>query len=201
MTEQDVLDQLRQYRQLQARIKILSSYSVGAGITVSRLNQDDQLQELHSRLRGRPSYMYLSAREEKLETVAHAYASGYPSGIKSQLAAIPQRGADAEDEKLLKGLRSKIEKVIAARGYDIRCDLDVVLERVAKLQDLQEELSRIDSVLEALEEYKPDYAILLKLVHVEGKKIDEIRTTLGMSNRTYWRRIGEAEREYNMLAR
>lgn len=50
--EQSVIEQLSQYRQKKARIQVLSNYSVGAGITVSRLNEDDQLQELHRKLRG-----------------------------------------------------------------------------------------------------------------------------------------------------
>lgn len=74
-----VIDQLSEYRQSLARIKVLSSYSVGAGITISRLNEDDHLQELHRKLRGRPSYMYLSKREQKLETAAHTHLTEYPS--------------------------------------------------------------------------------------------------------------------------
>lgn len=199
MTEQEVIEQLAGYRQLEARIKVLSSYSVGSGITVSRLNQDDQLQELHRRLRGQKSYMYLSAREQKLETVAHAYASGYPSGIKSQLAAIPERGADAEDDKLLKELRAKIEKVIVARGYDMRDDLDAVLERVAKLQDLQEELARIDNVLDAMEAYKPDYVRLLRLRYIDEKQAGEVATGLKVTRKTFDRWRPKAIAEYQKL--
>jgi hypothetical protein len=187
MTEQEAIEQLSRYKHLKARFKVLSNYSVGAGMTISRLNQDDQLQELHCRLRGLPTYMYLNGREERLETIAHAYASGYPSGIKSQLKAIPKRGADAGDDKLLRELRGKIEKVIAARGYDIRDDIDAVLERVAELQDLQEELQRVDTVLEALEEYKPDYARLLRLRYVEGEAVLNVYQQLHISESTYWR--------------
>lgn len=51
-TEQNVIDQLSQLRQKQYRILVLSTYCVGTGITVPRLNKDDQLQKLHWRLRG-----------------------------------------------------------------------------------------------------------------------------------------------------
>lgn len=196
------IEQLAQYRQKQARIKVLSSYSVGAGITVSRLNEDDQLQELHRKLRGLPSYMYLSAREQRLETVAHTYLGGrYPAGIQMQQKAVPARGGDAEDEKLLRELHDKIGKVIAARGYDIRDDLDAVLERVAELQDLQTEVQRVEDALEALASYKPDYARLLRLLYVEGVEPGEARARLEVSARTFRRRYTEAETEYLKLTR
>ncbi|WP_138751869.1 ECF-type sigma factor [Paenibacillus sinopodophylli] len=201
MTEQETIEQLSNYKRMMARISVLENYSIGVGMTVSRLNGDDQLQDLHRRLRVMPSYMYLGKREQQLEAIAHAYLSQYPAGVKSQLAVIPQYGADAEDDKLLQELRTKISKVIAARGYDIRDDLDAVLDRLTELQDLQDEINRIDTVLAALETYKPDYAEVLKMVHVEGHRVDEIRNLLSISNRTYWRRVADAEREYKMLAR
>lgn len=189
MTEQQVIEQLSQYRQKQARIQVLSTYSVGAGITVSRLNQEDQLQELHRKLKGKPSYMYLSQHEQQLETTAHAYLTRYPSGIKSQLQAIPKQGADAEDDKLLQELRSKIKKVIAARGYEIRDDLDSVLDRLVELQELQEEIKHIDKVLEALAEYKPDYARLIRLRYVDELPAGTVATEMGIAERTFrsWR--------------
>ncbi|MGG1601119.1 RNA polymerase subunit sigma-24, partial [Paenibacillus naphthalenovorans] len=155
MIEQKAIEQLSQYRQKLARLQVLSTYSVGSGITISRLNQDDQLQELHRRLRGLPSYMYLNKHEQELESVAHAYLTRYPAGTRAQLAAVPTRGADEEDERLLRELRSKIKKVIAARGWEMD-DLDAVLERVAEYQDLKTEIERIDTVLAALEAYKPE---------------------------------------------
>lgn len=194
------ISQLTDYKRITARIKVLENYSIGSGITVSRLNQDDQLQELHRRLRGLPSYMYLGKREQQLETTAHAYLTEYPSGLKSQLAAIPRNGADAEDDKLLQELRGKIQKVIAARGWEMN-DLDAVLERVAELQDLQVKVEQIDNVLEALEGYKPEYARLLRLVHVEGNTPCDVCDLMRMSARTFWRRKSEAESEYTSLAR
>jgi hypothetical protein len=50
VNEQQAIELLSSYRQKQARLQVLSSYSVGAGITVSRLNEDDQLlQEIDER--------------------------------------------------------------------------------------------------------------------------------------------------------
>jgi len=97
MTEQQAIELLSSYRQKQARLQVLSSYSVGAGITISRLNEDDHLQELHRKLRGLPSYLYLSAKEQRLEATAHAYLERYPAGTRAQLAAVPREGADEED--------------------------------------------------------------------------------------------------------
>lgn len=200
MTEQEIIEQLSLYRQMQARILVLSTYSVGFGITVSRLNEDDQLQDLHRRLRKLPSYMYLSKHEQRLETTAHAYLTRYPAGARSQLAAVPSRGADAEDEKLLHELRGKIRKVIAARGGDVRDDIDEVLERLAELQDLQAEVNRIDTVLLALEKYKPEYAKLLRLRYVDGKSASQTAVDLGIVQRTFDRWRPKAIDEYSRLA-
>jgi hypothetical protein len=201
MTEQEVVEQLTGYKRLMARIKVLSNYSVGAGITVSRLNEDDHLQELHARLRGMPSYMYLSKHEQKLETVAHTYLQGkYPTGIKNQQRAITTIGQDDEDTKLLKELKRKIDKVIEARGYSIRSDIDEVLERVAELQDLQAEVKRIDEVLEALEQYKPDYEKLLRWRYIEALSVRETSYRLNITERTLRRWNIVAMQEYMKLS-
>lgn len=196
MTEQQVIEQLSRYRELQARIDVLSTYNIGAGITVSRLNQDDQLQDLHRRLRGLPSYMYLTQREQKLETTAHAYLTRYPAGVKSQQRAIPTTGADVEDEKLLEELRSKIQRVIAARGYDIRKDIDEVLDRVTELQDLQDEVNRIDTVLAALNRLNPDFPILLRRKYIDGELWNVVASDLNLSKTVFFRRREKAIREY-----
>ncbi|QCT03306.1 RNA polymerase, sigma-24 subunit, ECF subfamily [Paenibacillus algicola] len=201
MNEQQMIEQLSQYRQKKARIQVLSSYSVGAGITVSRLNGDDQLQELHRRLRGLPSYMYLSGYEQKLENAAHAYMTRYPAGVKSQKQAVPVQAMDPEDEQLLRELRNKIQKVIEARGYDVRDDVDEVLERLAELQDLQAEVEQVETVLEAMDTYEPDFANILRLQYLEGKSAGEVQTEMNLSRRTYWRKISAAEMEYKRLAR
>jgi hypothetical protein len=201
MTEQQVIEQLQSYRQKEARMKVLSTYSVGAGIQISRLNEDDQLQDLHRRLRGLPSYMYLSRRELVLESTAHAYLGGrYPAGVKRQQEAIPAVGADIEDDKLLRQLRAKLAKVIAARGYDVRDDIDEVLNRLARFQDLQAEIGRIDTALKALEAYKPDYAKLLRFRYVEDMSPTETANEMGISIRTFDRRRPLAIAEYIKLS-
>lgn len=197
--EQRAIEQLSQYRMKQARIQVLSSYSVGAGITVSRLNEDDQLQELHARLRRLPSYMYLSKREQQLELVANAYMDTYPAGVAAQKRAVPVDVPDEEDRKLLQELRGKIQKVIQARGYDVRDDIDAVLDRLAELQDLQAEVNRIDTVLKALEQYKPDYAKLLRLRYIDGKSVLYTAEELYISRKTYDRWRERALKEFANL--
>lgn len=201
MTEQDAINQLSQYRQMQARLQVLSTYPVGMGITVSRLNEDDQLQELHRRLRRLPSYMYLSKREQELETVAHAYLGGrYPTGTLAQLHAVPTRGADPEDERLLRELRAKIRKVIAARGWDWPEDVfDAVLDRLSEYQDLKAEIARIDTVLSALEQYKPEYARLLRLRYVDDKHWEVVAAELNLSKDGYYRLHKRAVKELRKL--
>ncbi|GIP57894.1 ECF-type sigma factor [Paenibacillus woosongensis] len=199
--EQRAIEQLSQYRQKQARIQVLSTYSVGAGITVSRLNEDDQLQELHARLRRLPSYMYLSKREQQLELVANAYMDTFPSGIVAQKRAVPLNVPDEEDRKLLQELRRKIQKVIEARGYDVRDDIEAVLDRLAELQDLQTEVNRVDFLLETLRGYRPNDAYLLRLIYVEGMNNAEIAEISQVTERTIDRRRKTAESEYIKLAR
>ena len=195
-----MIDQLMQYRQMQARLTVLSTYSVGMGITVSRLNEDDQLQELHRRLRGQPSYMYLTAKEQQLETTAHAYLGGkYPTGIRSQQRAIPRVGADEEDDELLRELRQAIGKVVDARGWDLRDDIDAVLDRLAEYQDLKADVARIDNVLETLKGYKPDYERLLRLKYVDGYNVEEVCKRLSVAEKTYKRWRIKAIAEYEKL--
>lgn len=198
--EQQVIEQLSQYRQKKARIQALSTYSVGAGITVSRLNEDDQLQELHRRLRGLPSYMYLSGYEQKLENVAHAYMTRYPAGVKAQKQAIPVQVMDPEDTELLQELRRKIQKVIEARGYDIRNGIEEIMERLTELQDLQAEVNRIDTVLDALEEFKPNYAKLLRMRFVDGVDPGEAAREFNIVRQTFYKWQQKAIEEFCRLA-
>lgn len=199
--EQRAIEQLSQYRQKQARIHVLSTYSVGAGITVSRLNEDDQLQELHARLRRLPSYMYLSKREQQLELVANAYMDTYPAGITAQKRAVPVDVMDKEDRKLLQELRRKIQKVIEARGYDVRDDIDAILDRLTELQDLQAEVNRIDTVLKALEQYKPDYARLIWLHFIDKMSWSDVMREMKISKDVFYRWRKEALAEYEKLAK
>ena len=192
MNEQDVIQRLSNYRKLKARVEVLSTYSVGAGITVSRINQDDQLQELHRKLRGLPSYMYLSGREQRLETAANAYMTSYPSGVRSQQRSIPTAVMDAEDKSLLQELKDKIGKVVAARGYGERSDIDQILDRLSELQDAQDEMARIETLLSALSNFKSEQARLLTLKYIDGYKTDAIKEMLSISERTFsrWHRQG-----------
>ncbi|PWV97453.1 hypothetical protein DFQ01_12197 [Paenibacillus cellulosilyticus] len=200
MDETTVIEQLSNYKRIIARIKVLENYSVGAGITVSRLNQDDQLMELHRRLRGMPSYMYLSKREQELETAAHAYLDKYPSGIRAQLRAVPAGASDADDDKALRDLRAKIEKVIEARtgskdGYE------AVVERLSELQDLQAQRDQIDAALEALESYEPDYAKLLRAHYIDGRPWNESARELNVSRDVFYRWRKKAVSEYEKIAK
>ncbi|QJC53068.1 DUF1492 domain-containing protein [Paenibacillus albicereus] len=199
MTEEQAIDLLTSYRAKQARIKALDAVPVGAGITISRLSEDDQLQQLHRRLRGLPSYMYLTAPELRLEATAHAYLTRYPAGTRAQLAAVPAQGADPEDSGQLQELRSKIKRVIEARGAGTD-DLDMLLERLAEAQDLQAELRRVDAVLEALAGYKPDYARLLRLRYVEDRPVNAVTEELKIVRRTFERWRLKAIEEFQRLA-
>lgn len=202
MTEQEAIEQLSNYKRLQARLHLLSNYSVGAGITVSRLNEVDQLQELHRKLRGLPSYMYLSQREQKLETVAHTYLNGnYPAGLPSQQRAIQSVGYDDEDTKLLKELKQKIAKVMEARGYADRDNLDQVLERLAEFQDIQAEIKRIDGALMAIATYKPSYSNLLRLHYLEGKPWNTVAKEMNISKDVFYRWRKKAVAEYEKIAK
>ncbi len=199
--EQQIIEQLSQYRGKRARIEVLSTYSVGAGITVSRLNEEDQLQELHAKLRGLPSYMYLNKHEQKLEQVANAYMTWYPAGVKAQKRAVPMDVMDDEDRKLLQEVRNKIQKVIEARGYDMRSDIDEILDRLTELQDLQAEVNRIDTILRALEQYKPDYAKLIWLHIIDGLSVTDTMKQLNLSRAVFFRWKKKAIDEFIRLSK
>ncbi|SDT25825.1 hypothetical protein SAMN05444162_3583 [Paenibacillaceae bacterium GAS479] len=181
-----VHDAARRYRELKLQIKVLGNYSVGAGLTVSRLNQEDQLQDLHRRLRTMPSYMYLNKHEQKLETIAHAYIAKHPVGTKSQLAAIPRKGYDLEDDRLLGELRGKLEKVIEARAGKMG-DYDSVLERMAKLQELQAEQEQLEEAMGLLEEQKEGYGRLVRLYYFERRTAEASAMSLCISRPTFFR--------------
>ncbi|PLT47082.1 RNA polymerase subunit sigma-24 [Paenibacillus sp. FSL W8-1187] len=190
-----VRDECRRWRELKMQVKVLGSYSIGAGMTVSRLNQEDQLQDLHRRLKGMPSYMYLNAREQKLETIANAYLDPdkHPVGTKAQLAAIPTRGNDLEDDRLLRELRGKLEKVIEARAGRIG-DYDAVLERMAKLQRLQAELEQLEETMRLAEEQQEGYGSLIRLYYVEKRTAEACAMALCISRPTFFRWKPQAAR-------
>ncbi len=164
---QNEVEYLEQYRDMQARIKALATYQVGYGITVSRLNQDDQLQDLHRRLRPLPPYMYLTEREQDLEIIARAHLRFHPTGIRAQLAAFAEDDPDGPQDPDLKQIRTKIRKVLDARAGK-RSDIDEVIIRVAELQDLQAKVKRVDALLEAVKEYNENYERALRLLYVDG---------------------------------
>ncbi|MEK5235447.1 DUF1492 domain-containing protein [Paenibacillus sp. FSL L8-0470] len=199
MKEQQAIEQLSSYRQKQARIQALGMYSVGGGIQISRLIEEDHLQQLHRRLRGLPSYMYLSKREQELEATAHAYLTFYPAGIRTQRNAIPDIGAYEEDDELLQELRAKIAKVIDARAGS-KYDLDEVLDRLSELQDLQAEIKRMDDLLSLLEGYKPEYAKLLRLKYIQDMDVPETCKRLAVVEKTYYRWRKRALDEFSKLS-
>ncbi|CQR51459.1 hypothetical protein [Paenibacillus riograndensis] len=186
MTEQQVIDQLSSYRAKLARIQALGTYSIGSGIQISRLSEEDHLQQLHRRLRGLPSYMYLGKRDQELEATAHAYLTFYPAGVRAQRNAISDIGAYQEDDELLQELRAKIAKVIDARAGS-KYDLDEVLDRLSELQDLQAEIKRIDDLLSLLEGYKPDYSRILYQDVISGRNWSEVAKEMALSKSVYFR--------------
>ncbi|BFH12659.1 RNA polymerase subunit sigma-24 [Paenibacillus melissococcoides] len=198
--EQQVIEQLTGYRDIVGRLRVLETYSVGNGITVSRLNEDDHLQELHRKLRGLPSYMYLTAREQRLESIAHAYLTDYPAGTRKQRQAVSECfSSDVEDRRLLKELQKKIQKVIEARtgtpeGYE------AILAQLSEYQDLVAEKRRIDTVLDAMKGQQPHYAELLRLRYIKGLPAIEVAEELGIVRRTFDRWRQRAIDKYSKLS-
>lgn len=147
-----------------------------------------------------PSYLYLSKREQELETVAHIYLSRYPAGIKAQKRAVPAHAPDPEDTQLLQELRRKIQKVIAARGYDVREGIDEIIERLTELQDLQAEVGQIDTVLQALESYRPEYARIIQRHLIDEVAWEEVAKEMSLSKSVFYRWRKKAIEEYEKLA-
>lgn len=193
------IEQLRGYKRLVARINLLEKTPIGNGMYLFGGNDDDKLQDLHKQLHGLPSYLYLTPHEQELEQIANAYLSRYPAGTRAQLAAVPRSGADAEDDKLLQELRRKIQKVIEARGGNPD-DFEAVLERISEKQELEQQKERIDQALAALEDYKPEYAKLLRLRYVEGRTPNETARELGVAERTFRNWRIKAIAEYEIVA-
>lgn len=195
-TEQLVIEQLQHYKRICARIRILEKYPVGNGYYLSTMVQDDQLQELHRKLRQMPSYMYLNKRELQLESTAHAYLTQYPLGTRSQLAEVSRLHAvDREDERSLRELQRKIQKVLEARigaaeGYE------GIIARISEIQDLEQQKEQIDWSLEVLEGYRPQYSRLLRLRYVEDKDPREIMDIMGISSTTFYAWRQKALSEY-----
>lgn len=201
MSEQQVIEQLQEYRRIVARIKVLERQPVGMGYTVSMINQDDKLQELHERLKGLPSYMYLTAREQELETTAHIHLHRYPAGIRSQHREISGlRDEDPEETERLKDLTKRIKTVLEARtgtadGYE------EIMERMTELQELQVEKEYIDNALDVLEELRPGYGRLIRLRYIEGLTVEKAALELKIVRKTFTRWSQKAVEEYSGLMR
>ncbi|WP_058304609.1 DUF1492 domain-containing protein [Gorillibacterium timonense] len=200
MNHDQVISQLKGYKRIVGRIKYLEKYPVGGGIRLSSISQDDNLQTLHRQLRGMPTYLYLNKREQELETTAHAYLTRYPAGTKAQLREVQGLYSDdREDERKLREVEQKIRKVLETRtgqseGYH------GVLERLSEIQDLEQEKEQIDNALEALGEYKPHYADLLRLRYIEGKAVDQVADDLAISRVTFFRWKTKSLEEYANVA-
>ncbi|MGO4545800.1 ECF-type sigma factor [Paenibacillus sp. 2TAB23] len=196
--EQRIIDQLTSYKRLKARKKQLEGTAVGPGIRLSSMSEDDDLQELHRQLRKLPSYMYLDEQEQRIETAAHANLKKYPLGTRAQLNEVIRSRAAASpgDEKLLRELEQKIEKVLESRsgsnGFEGYMG---VIDKISELQDIDKELHSIDEALEALEGFEPDYARLLRLRYIEGKPTEFVASELGVVDRTFrrWKQKALAE--------
>lgn len=69
-----------------------------------------------------------------------------------------------------------------------------------EMRELRTALDRIDTVMKALEEYKPDYAMLLRLRYIDGWKVEDAAAEMYISGRTFrrWRdrAIGEFAKVY-----
>ncbi|MUT67832.1 RNA polymerase subunit sigma-24 [Paenibacillus sp. NEAU-GSW1] len=198
--EQDVVEQLKGYKRLVARKKWIEKQPVGSGVTVSSVYEDDKLQELHRQLRSMPSYMYLNKREQQMEQAAHSHLTSYPTGTKAQMkevkqAALHAQSAAPEDEKLLRELSRKIEKVIEARAGAAAEGYEGVINRVSELQDLERQLKAIDQAMEALQSCFPEYERLLRLRYIEGRPAEFVASELGIVDRTFrrWRQKASLE--------
>lgn len=197
--EKMIIEQLKGYKRLVSRMKLLEKHPVGNGMYVRVDDGEDKLQTLHRKLKEMPSYMYLTKKEQELETVAHSYLLTYSTGTRSQQQQVREaQGADESDRKLLKELERKIGKVIEARkgtteGYR------GVIDRLSEFQELQQQKEEIDRVLESLMEYQPQYERLLKLRYIEGRTVDEVATEFCISRKTFDRWRAKAIAEYIRL--
>jgi predicted DNA-binding protein (UPF0251 family) len=198
--EKAVIEQLSEYNTLCGRIKVLEKYPIGNGMYLESSKEDDKLQDLHRQLKGIPSYMYLAPRERLLESVANSYLVDHPLGTQSQYHAVTSTVAvDDEDRDRLKELRKKIGRVIDARRGAVD-GFDGVLERLCELQELTDKKEWIDHVLGTLEEYKPQYAELLRLRYIGEGFVNEVAEKMSIHRDTYraWHR--KAIKEYARLA-
>lgn len=194
--EKDVIEQLQGYKRLCGRIKMLHIQPIGMGMSIEHDGSEDVLQALHKKLKGLPSYTYLTDKQQKLELTAYAYLERYPLGTKSQLNEVKKHGGvDAEDKANLKELARQIQKVIDARAGENR-GYEAVFRRLDELQAAVDEKELIDSALSFLAEYKPEYAELLRSRYIDGLTVEEAAKKLGIVRKTFDRWREKAIEEY-----
>ncbi len=199
-TEQKVIAHLQRYRDVCNRIKVLSCYSVGAGITINRLSEDDELQQLHAQLRGKPSYMYLSKREQDLMSAATANMTSYPAGTRAQLYEVAHtHSADPIEERRLRELEKSVRKVIEART-GVAEGFEGVLSKVTELQDLMAERDNTNAIFEVMRESQSNLADLLHLRYVQEQKVQDVSLALSIERRTFIRWHNRAIDEFSKLA-
>ncbi|MDB5053132.1 MAG: hypothetical protein JWM44_1182 [Bacilli bacterium] len=198
--EELVTEELAEYKRLANRLRVLNKQSIGMGMHMEFTNTEDKLQDLHSKLKVLPSYMYLSPKEQALETIAHAYLTKYSLGTRAQLNDIRSiEGVDDEDRKLLKELAYKVEKVYDARHGDID-GYEAVLNRMVEIQDIQNKIEHVESVFDIMDEHKPHYVLLLKMRFVEESEIEHVINHLSTSRRVFFRWREKAINEYAALS-
>ncbi len=188
-TEQAVIDQLTGYKRLCGRIKMLHIQPIGMGMSIEHDGSEDLLTALHKELKGKPSHMYLTKKQQNLELTAYAYLEKYPIGTKAQLNEVKRHtGSDAEDKANLKELARQIQKVIDTRSGEGKGHA-IVLRRLVDLQEAIDEKYLIDCALNALSDYKPQYSELLTFRYIDGLTVDEVSKRLGIVRKTFdrWR--------------
>lgn len=198
--EDSIIEELKGYKGLVGRVKVLEKYPIGNGMFIDSQNEDDKLQDLHKHLRDLPTYMYLNQHEQGLEQTSFEYLEKYPLGTRSQLHAVKDiRTVDEEDDKKLGTLQRKIKKVIEARRGDVE-GFKGVVERLSEMQGLQDQINRIDHILDVMDDYKPHYARLLKLRYVEDNTVEVAAIELNISRKTFDRWRQKAVEEYIHLS-
>lgn len=198
--EESAIEELKGYKGIQGRVKVIERYPIGNGMYLDSNNKDDRLQDLHKQLKGVPSYMYLNGHEQGIETTTFEYMTKFPLGTRSQkheVRSIPT--VDEEDDKRLGTLQRKIQKVIDARAGNIE-GFKGVVERLSEMQGLQDQLNRIDHILDVMDDYKPHYARLLKLKYINKEPVEIILDKMSISKKTFYRWREKAIEEYANLS-
>lgn len=198
--EELVIEELAEYKKLSNRLRILNKQSIGMGMSMEFTNADDKLKDLHNILKPLKTYMYLTKKERALETIAHAYLPRYALGTKTQLSDIRGLvGNDDEDDKLLRDLERKVEKVYDARHGEID-GYEAVLSRIVEIQEIQDKLSHVESIFDIMDEKKSHYVLLLKMRFIEEEEIEQVMHQLNTSRRVFFRWREKAIDEYASLS-